>query len=283
MSAPEAAARRVFITGAGSGLGRALALKFAAEGWRVAVTDIGHESADETLALIHAAGGRGLSMVCNVTSEESFIAVVARLKREWGGVDVLINNAGVATGGTVVDSPLAQWNFAWDINVLGCVRGCRTVAPLLIEQGSGHIVNVASFAGFTNAPALASYSATKAAVISLSETLRFELHAHNVGVSVVCPAFFKTRLMQTSAEQSGGISNAAPQMERIVQRLMDKASVTAEDVAADVYDAVQTKRFMIMTHADARRTVLIKRISPELYFKRALGMTQKFLKKPEPQ
>ena len=282
MASSQGAVRRVFITGAGSGLGRALALKFAAESWRVAVTDVKHESADETLALIHAAGGQGFSMVCNVTSEESFVAVVERLQREWNGVDVLINNAGVATGGTIVDSPLAQWNFAWDINVLGCVRGIRAVVPLLVAQGSGHVVNVASFAGFTNAPALASYSATKAAVISLSETLRFELHQHNVGVSVVCPAFFKTNLMQSSAEQSGGLSNAAPQMERIVQRLMEKASVTAEDVAADVYDAVQMKRFMVMTHADARRTVLIKRISPELYFKRALGMTQKFLKKPAP-
>ena len=279
MSASAAATRRVFITGAGSGLGRALALKFAAEGFHVAITDLKQDSAEETLALVRQQGGEGFAMVCNVASEDSFAAVVERLKREWQGVDVLINNAGVATGGTVVDSPIAQWQFAWDINVLGCVRGCKLVAPLLIEQGSGHIVNVASFAGFTNAPALASYSATKAAVISLSETLRFELHAQNVGVSVVCPAFFKTNLMRTSAEQSGGLSNAAPQMERIVQRLMDKATVTAGDVAADVFHAVRSKRFMVMTHADARRTVLIKRISPELYFKRALAQTQKFLKR----
>jgi NAD(P)-dependent dehydrogenase (short-subunit alcohol dehydrogenase family) len=281
MTAAAAASRRVFITGAGSGLGRALSLKFASEGFRVAVTDIKPADAEATLELIRSAGGAGFAMACNVASQESFAAVADRLKREWQGVDVLINNAGVATGGTVVDSPIAQWNFAWDINVLGCVRGCQAIVPMLVAQGSGHVVNVASFAGFTNAPALASYSATKAAVISLSETLRFELHAQNVGVSVVCPAFFKTNLMQTSAEQSGGISNAAPQMERIVQRLMEKASVTAEDVAADVFDAVREKRFMVMTHADARRTVLIKRISPELYFKRALGMTQKFLKRPE--
>lgn len=275
------AGRRVFITGAGSGLGRALALKFAAEGWRVAVTDAKPAAAEETLALVAKAGGDGFAMACDVTSEAAFAAVAEQLRREWQGVDVLINNAGVATGGTIVDSPIAQWNFAWDINVLGCVRGIQAIAPMLVAQGSGHVVNVASFAGFTNAPALASYSATKAAVISLSETLRFELHPHGIGVSVVCPAFFKTNLMQTSAEQSGGTANAAPQMERIVQRLMEKASVTAEDVAADVYDAVLNRRFMVMTHADARRTVLLKRVSPELYFKRALGMTQKFLKRPD--
>lgn len=277
---PASDGRRVIITGAGSGLGRALALKFAANGWRVAATDLNPADAEATLSLLRAQGGDGFAMACNVASEADFRAVAERLQAEWHGVDVLINNAGVATGGTVVDSPIAQWNFAWDINVLGCVRGCQAIVPMLAAQGGGHVVNVASFAGFTNAPALASYSATKAAVISLSETLRFELHAHNIGVSVVCPAFFKTNLMQTSAAQSGGISNAAPQMERIVERLMDKATVTAEDVAADVFDAVLNRRFMIMTHADARRTVLIKRISPELYFKRALGMTQKFLKRP---
>lgn len=281
MAASAAAVRRVFITGAGSGLGRALALRFAGEGWRVAVTDLKLGAAEETLAQVQAGGGEGFAMACNVASEESFASVVQRLVRDWQGVDVLINNAGVATAGTVADSPLAQWNFAWNINVLGCVRGCQAVLPLLLAQGSGHIINVASFAGFTNAPALASYSATKAAVISLSETLRFELHAQNIGVSVVCPAFFKTNLLQTSAEQSGGTASAAPQMARIVERLMDKATVTADDVAADVYDALLSKRFLVMTHADARRTVLIKRISPELYFKRALSMTQKFLKRPE--
>lgn len=280
MSAPAAAARRVFITGAGSGLGRALALRFAREGFRVAVTDVRLAAAEETLALIEAAGGTGFAMACNVTSEESFAAVAARLRREWSGVDVLINNAGVATGGTVLDSPLAQWNLAWDINLLGCVRGCQAIVPLMVAQGNGHVVNVASFAGFTNAPALASYSATKAAVISLSETLRFELHAQNIGVSVACPAFFKTNLMQSSAEQAGAIGNTAPQLDRIIERLMDKATVSADDVAADIFEAVRTRRFLVMTHADARQQLLLKRISPELYFKRALALTQRFLQRP---
>lgn len=281
MPAPAAAARRVIITGAGSGLGRALALKFAREGSRVAVTDVRLEAAEDTLALLKREGGDGFAMACNVGSEDAFAAVAERLRAEWNGVDVLINNAGLATGGTVLDAPIAQWNLAWDINLLGCVRGVQALVPMMVAQGGGHVVNVASFAGYTNAPALASYSATKAAVISLSETLRFELHAQNIGVSVACPAFFKTNLMQSSAEQTGAVGNTAPQMERIIERLMDKATVTADDVAADIYDAVQTRRFLVMTHADARQSLLLKRISPELYFKRALGLTQRFLQRPQ--
>ena len=272
------AGKRVLITGAGSGLGRALALKFGKEGWRVAATDLNRAAAEQTLAQLVAAGGSGLADSCDVTSEESFAAVVERLRREWDGLDVLVNNAGVATAGTVADSPLEQWQWVLNINLLGCVRGARAVIPLLTAQGSGHIVNIASFAGVANPPAMASYNAAKAAVISLSETLRFELAPHNIGVSVACPSFFKTELLATS-RAGGDKSSTAPQMNRIVERLMEKATVTADDVAADIHDAVQTGRFMVMTHPDARQRALLKRVSPELYFRLARKATETFLKK----
>ena len=116
---------------------------------------------------------KALALPCDVTSEESVAAAAKRLQQDWGGVDVLVNNAGVATAGTVLDSPLEQWRWVLDINLLGCVRGARAVIPMLTAQRSGHIVNIASFAGIANPPAMASYNAAKAAVISLSETLRF--------------------------------------------------------------------------------------------------------------
>lgn len=273
--------RRILITGAGSGLGKALALLFAKNGCRVACTDLKLETAQQTLAEIERSGGQGLALAQDVSSDTSFDEVIDLLKQRWGGLDVLINNAGVATAGTVAESPLQQWRFAININLMGCVRGSRAAAQLMSEQGGGHIVNVASFAGIANPPALASYNATKAAVISLSESLRFEMFPHQVGVSVACPSFFKTALLETSQQQATpGDGSSAPQMEKIVHRLMERATVTSEDVAADIYDAVIKNRFLIITHADARQRYHIKRIAPEMFFKMARKATEKFLQKP---
>jgi len=274
------ARKRVFITGAGSGLGKALALRFAADGWQVAVTDVDLAAATQTLAEVTAAGGSGFADVCNVTSEESFAAIAARLQREWNGVDLLVNNAGVATKGTVAESTLEQWQWVLNINLLGCVRGARAIIPLLTAQGSGHIVNIASFAGIANPPAMASYNAAKAAVISLSETLRHELEPHGVGVSVVCPSFFKTNLIASSRQASPEQGNEpSPQMDRIVQRLMEKASITADSVAADIFDAVRERRFLVLVNADDKRQVLLKRVSPEFYFRMVQKATAKFMRK----
>lgn len=272
--------KRVFITGAGSGLGKALALRYAREGWRVAATDVKLESVEQTLQEVQAAGGSGFAMACDVTSGESFAAAAARLRSEWGGVDVAINNAGVATKGTVEESPLEQWQWVLNINLLGCVRGARAVIPLMKAQGGGHIVNVASFAGIANPPAMASYNASKAAVISLSETLRHELEPDGIGVSVACPTFFKTNLIASSRSSPGGKDdNAAPQMEKIVQRLMEKSSFTAETVADLIFAAVRERRFLVLAQADDRRQVLMKRLSPEMYHRMVQKSTAKFMQK----
>ncbi|MDE0855127.1 MAG: SDR family oxidoreductase [Nevskia sp.] len=279
-AAGRLAGKRVFITGAGSGLGKALALRFAADGWRVAVTDVDLAAAQQTLGEVQAAGGSGFAEVCNVTSEESFAAVAARLQSEWNGVDVLVNNAGVATKGTVAESTIEQWQWVLNINLLGCVRGARAVIPLLTAQRGGHIVNIASFAGIANPPAMASYNAAKAAVISLSETLRHELEPHGVGVSVACPSFFKTNLIASSRQASPEHGDEpSPQMDRIVQRLMEKASITADSVAADIFDAVREQRFLVLVNADDKRQVLIKRVSPEFYFRMVQKATAKFMQK----
>lgn len=276
----QQARKRVFITGAGSGLGKAVALRFAREGWQVAVTDVDLAAATQTLAEVIAAGGSGFADVCNVTSEESFAAIAARLKREWNGVDVLVNNAGVATKGTVAESSIEQWQWVLNINLLGCVRGARAIVPLLTEQGSGHVVNIASFAGIANPPAMASYNAAKAAVISLSETLRHEMEPHGVGVSAVCPSFFKTNLIATSRQASPEQGDEpAPQMDRIVQRLMDKSAVTADSVAGDIFEAVRDKRFLVLVNADDKRQVLLKRVSPEFYFRMVQKATAKFMRR----
>lgn len=275
---PRLQGQRVLITGAGSGLGRALAHCFADAGWRVACSDLRLEAAQQTADDLAAAGGTALALALDVRSEEGFAAVVAAVETAWGGLDVLVNNAGVATAGTVADSPIEQWRFVLDINLLGCVRGARAVIPLMKAQRAGRIVNIASFAGIANPPALASYNVSKAAVISLSETLRSELFGDGIGVHVAAPSFFKTDLLNSGRGQiADAAHSAAPQMQRIVERLMDKASVSAADVARDIFDAVQHERFLVITHTDARKQALIKRYAPQMFFRMALKSTAAFL------
>lgn len=270
---------RVLISGAGSGLGRACARAFAARGARVIASDLREEAAAQTAAELQARGTEALAIGLDVTDDASWSRAIARIQSDWGGVDVLVNNAGVATAGTVEDSPLSQWQWVLDINLLGCVRGARAVIPGMRAQGRGHIVNVASFAGIANPPAMASYNAAKAAVISLSETLRFELHPQ-VGVSVACPSFFKTDLVNSGRGQiAEEAQDAAPQMMRIVARLMEKATVTAEDVAGDIVASVEDGRFLVISHADARNHARVKRLSPEWYFRRAVKATASFLRR----
>lgn len=246
-------------------------------GAQIAVTDRDLQSAADTLAAVTQSGGSGFVHRVDVTEEGDFADLAQRVHSEWGGLDILINNAGVATAGTVAQADIAQWRWVLEINLLGCVRGVRALAPMMVAQGHGHIVNIASFAGIANPPAMASYNAAKAAVISLSETLRFEMAPHGVGVSVACPSFFKTRLLETSRQQATEAS-AAPPMEGIVGRLMDKANVTAGDVAGDIVKAVAQQRFMVISHADARRLYGLKRLSPSLYFKMARKATAGFLR-----
>jgi NAD(P)-dependent dehydrogenase (short-subunit alcohol dehydrogenase family) len=279
-SLPSLKDQRVLITGAGSGLGRALAEQFAGAGWKVACTDVRLDAAQKTATDLAARGATALALALDVRSEEGFTAVVAEVQQAWGGIDVLINNAGVATAGAVVDSPMEQWRFVLDINLLGCVRGARAVIPLMKAQGAGRIVNIASFAGIANPPALASYNVSKAAVLSLSETLRSELHGDGIGVHVAAPSFFKTDLLNSGrGEIADDAHSTAPQMQRIVERLMDKASVGAADVARDIFDAVQNDRFLVITHADARKQARIKRYAPEFFFRMALKSTAAFLAK----
>lgn len=263
--------QRVFITGAGSGLGRAIALHYAASGARIACTDRDLVSVQTTLEQVVQAGGSGLAFALDVTQEDDFIAAAARLKAEWGGVDLVVNNAGVATAGDIDAAPMGDWEWVLNINLLGVVRGCKHFAPLLKAQQSGHVVNIASFAGIANPPGMGSYNAAKAGVIAVSETLRHELAADGVGVSVVCPAFFPTNLMQAARVQQAGTRS-------MVQRFMDKSGVTAADVAGQIADAVRSKRFLVLTHKDTRTQALVKRLFPEVFYAQMTKLRKPFQK-----
>ena len=158
-----AGARRIFVTGGASGLGRALAERYARAGWRVALGDVNEERGAEALAAVRAIaakeGSSALFVRCDVTEESDLEAAADRLRSEWGGVDVVVNNAGVAVGGGIAEVPLADWRWALEINLLGVVRGCKVFAPRLAAQGGGRLVNVASMAGLVHAPLLGPYNA----------------------------------------------------------------------------------------------------------------------------
>lgn len=248
--------KRIAITGAASGLGRATALRFAREGWSICIADIHMARAIEVAREVEKAGGKALVFECNIAKEEDFQKLAQHLETEWDGVDVLVNNAGISSSGTLQESTYAEWQRLLDINLMGVVRGCKVFTPLLEKQGKAHIVNVASFAGIASAPGMITYNVAKAGVISLSESLRHELSSKNIDVSVVCPAFFPTNLMESMNRE---------ETKALVTKLMRRSGVTAEDVAEDIYQGVKHKEFMLITHKDARMQYKMKRLSPELF------------------
>ncbi len=259
---------RAVITGAGSGLGRALALRLAADGWRVAATDVDAERAQQTAEAVTAAGGEGLGMACDVRRAADFERVAERLRSVWGGLDWVVNNAGVASGGTVADTPLGDWEWMLDINLMGAVRGCHVLLSLL--QGGGRVINVASFAGFAGVPGMAAYNVAKAGVIALSETLRAELADVGIGVTVVCPSFFATNLLQS-------FRSPRPGQRGLMEHLMEKSDVTAESIADDIVRAAQGDEFLVISHARAREALALKRRDPEAFFRETLASTRAFV------
>lgn len=246
---------RVFITGGASGLGRALAEAYARDGARVCIGDIHLDRCAETLSALTALGADAHALTCNVTVEADLEAAAAWLQANWGGVDLIFNNAGVADAGGIDEMPIADWQRMIDINLLGVVRGCKAFVPMLKRQGSGHLVNIASMAGLIHPPMMSAYNATKAAVVALSETLQAELHPHGIQVSVVCPAFFRTNLAES-------VRTANADMARLTAKLINKSAIGADQIAAAVKAAVARGDFHVLTHPRERRIWLFKRAVP---------------------
>jgi NAD(P)-dependent dehydrogenase (short-subunit alcohol dehydrogenase family) len=248
--------RRVLVTGGASGLGAALAARYAARGDRVLVTDL----ADVAPVPPGATYAR-----LDITSETDWVAALDRVHADLGGLDVLVNNAGIAAGGRIDRLGADHWRRVLDVNVLGAVTGCRTFVPLFKEQGSGHLVNVASAAGLVHPPAMTSYDAGKAAVVALSESLRWELGPWGVDVSVVCPTFFRTNL-------AASLGGEDPLMNTVATRLIERSKLGADEIAERVVRAVDAKRFLVLPDRDARIAYWTKRLARPLYDRQMRGM-----------
>ncbi len=250
--------QRVFITGGAGGLGRAIALRYAREGARVCIGDINPVLGASVVQEINRDGGEGYFVECDVRRLADLEKVCADLTAKWGGVDVVVNNAGVASAGSIEDTTMADWDWIIDINLLGVVRGCKAFTPLFKKQGSGAFVNIASMAGLMLAPLMDSYNVSKAGVIALSETLRQELRDNGVHVSCVCPAFFQTNL--TSSMRSD-----IPGIQQNVNKLMKRSSISAEHVADDIVRSVKNKDFWVLPHVKERRLWILKRYAPWVF------------------
>jgi NAD(P)-dependent dehydrogenase (short-subunit alcohol dehydrogenase family) len=271
--------RRVLVTGAASGLGRATATRFAAAGDRVLITDVDGVAARRAATeLADARGadadGEVAALTLDVRDDAAWEAARDWVHRAWGGLDVLVNNAGVAGGGRFDAVPIEDWEWILEINLLGVVRGCRTFVPDLKAQGSGQIVNIASLAGLLVPPVMSSYNVSKAGVVALSETLRSELAPTGVGVTCVCPGFFPTNLMASLRTPDVAI-------ERLVHKLMGSSPITAEAVAELIHDAVVRDRPLVLTERTGRLAWWTKRLAPPLYRRRATDAASRLLARVE--
>ena len=183
---------RVVITGAGSGIGEATALRCAREGAEVVAVDIDGERAEATAAACVEQGGLAHAEVCDVADRAAVCELADRIEREHGDVDVLVNNAGVGIAGPFLDNDLDDWDWLRGINLDGVAYGCHAFGRAMVERGRGHVVNVSSGSGYMPHRDMAAYCATKSAVIGLSHCLRADWAEHGVGVSVICPGLIKT-------------------------------------------------------------------------------------------
>jgi NAD(P)-dependent dehydrogenase (short-subunit alcohol dehydrogenase family) len=260
--------KRIFITGGASGLGRALAERYARAGWRVCIGDIHVERGAETVAALAALHADAHFLRCDVTQDADLTAAAAWLQQHWGGVDVVVNNAGVAVSGGIDEVSLADWQWIVDINLMGVVRGCRAFVPMLKRQGGGQLVNIASLAGLVSPPLTSAYCATKAAVVAISESLRLELAGDGIAVSVVCPAFFRTNLTESLRAGSPGV-------ERLTRHLVEKARLDATEIADRVYRGVERRELYVVTHSEGKLAWLAKRYLPSAVYQHLFGRQSK--------
>ncbi|GAA0624585.1 SDR family oxidoreductase [Sporichthya brevicatena] len=264
--------RRILITGAASGLGRALARAAADDGARVLLTD--RDAAAGELARLELAerlrerGGnpdRVAFLALDVRDDAAWDGAREWCAEHWGGLDVLVNNAGVAAAGPIADIPMADWDWILDINLKGAIRGVRTFVPMFEAQGAGHVVNIASLAGLMNLGNMASYNVTKAGVISLSETMRCELEPLGIRTTVVCPSFFATNLADTMRTTDPAFEVMARQA--IAGDLFPGPKLTADDVARKVLRAVDRRKFLLLPHIETRLLYAMKRLAPTPFAK----------------
>ncbi|MCK7594197.1 SDR family NAD(P)-dependent oxidoreductase [Lysobacter sp. CAU 1642] len=239
-----------------------MAIRHARAGDQVACVDRDAARASATAASLPGTGHA--DFVADVGDDASMEALRDAVLARWGGVDVLYNNAGIASGGCMAATTMDEWRRLLDINLLGVVRGCLAFLPGMLAQKGGHILNTASFAGLAGAPNMMTYGVSKAAVVALSEQLRAELIDEGVKVSVICPAFFQTNLLESW--------QGDPRMKKFGEKMMTHAVDTLDSVADAVFASAQRGEFLILPTRQEPMRWRLKRWLPGLYFRKLRAM-----------
>jgi NAD(P)-dependent dehydrogenase (short-subunit alcohol dehydrogenase family) len=251
--------RVVVVTGAGSGLGRCLALEFARAGARVHGIDLDAGRATALQAEAEAAGLRVTGVAGDCSDCTAVDALAARILAAEGRVDVLACNAGVCVAGRASAIPLDDWRWITDVNWWATVHPLRAFLPGMVARGSGHVVTVASMAGMLALPGVVPYCATKAAVVGLSESLAIEVASAGVGVTVVCTGSLRTRVLE-----DGRIGMPSPWRSRLVS-LMARWARPPESVARKVVRAVRRNRRYVVLPGELWPLRILRRVSRRLY------------------
>jgi NAD(P)-dependent dehydrogenase (short-subunit alcohol dehydrogenase family) len=242
------------VTGAASGLGRAMALAFAAEGMHVALADVDEAGLSATRSEVARLNVRSVAMRVDVSKGAEVEAFAERTAAALGAVHVVCNNAGVALTGAVWEHTEAEWQWILGVNLWGVVHGVRAFAPRLIAQNEGHIVNTASVAGLISPPGMGAYCVSKHAVVALSESLHHDLRERGcaVGVSVLCPAYVPTGIAESERNKPKDLSLTKSKerlaKEAVLRKAVAAGKLSANDVARAVVAAVKQDRFYVLTH-----------------------------------
>lgn len=252
-------ARVAIVTGGGSGIGEALCRALAARGDTVVVADIDGASAERVASDI---GAKAMAAKVDVRDATAVQALVDDTVTAHGRLDLIVNNAGIGVGGDILELTVAHWDRIIDINLRGVVHGVQAAYPVMAKQRRGHIVNIGSVAGLTPPPYLTPYVATKHAVVGLSLALRGEAKAHNVGVTVVCPGWTDTPILDSigpddlpkpSSAPEGGVREAAQKMGKLY---------SPAALAQDILRGVDRNKAMVVTPRQARLLWRAMRLAP---------------------
>jgi NAD(P)-dependent dehydrogenase (short-subunit alcohol dehydrogenase family) len=239
------------VTGAGSGIGRALALALAREGARVVAADVDGAAAEETLRQAAAVGAEGMAVRTDVASREEVATLANRVFDRYGRAHLLLNNAGVVVHGGLESATWEDWQWVMGVNLWGVVHGLLAFLPRMIAGGEGgHVVNTASMAGLIASQGLGVYNTTKYAVVGLSETLAKDLRPYGIGVTVVCPMGVATRIREADRNRPAVLRNEPGARQggevTLIGRTLDPG-----DVAAQTLAAVRAGALYVVTHDEA--------------------------------
>ena len=252
-------AKRTFVTGAGSGLGKALCEELALDGWTLGIVDINQQTLAEAGKRFVSLGARILPYQLDVSDRQKYQQVAQDFLSKTGGIDLLFNNAGVGDGGLFEEYSLDDWEWLTRVNQFSVIYGCHFFIPAFKKQKSGHILNTASLAAVSCAPYMGAYNMTKAAVVAISETLYGELMDYQVKVSCIQPSFFKTNIAQ-------GVRGGET-IRKMTQFFIDRSGLEAKDVAQEILHRAGKGEFYIFLPGTARKLWRLKRLAPTWFRK----------------